>query len=238
MENYAIEIFKNVLEQNNIEFTVDIKNKLDVYYKMLIEYNEKINLTAITDYSEVFIKHFTDSALFCAHYKSNASLCDIGTGAGFPGLLLKIIRPDLKVTLVDSLNKRILFLNDVIKNLELNDINCLHFRAEDLEFKSKYLNSFDYVVARAVAQMPTLTEYCLPYVKVGGQFIAYKSDNIAEELKLANKCISSLGGKLNNVAEISLTSDIIRKFIIIDKVNLTDKKYPRDMNKPRLKPLI
>ncbi len=238
MENNAIELLESVLRENNIVFNDDIKNKLDVYYQMLIDYNEKINLTAITKYDDVYIKHFTDSALFSAHYKTNASVCDIGTGAGFPGLLLKIIRPDLNVTLVDSLNKRIIFLNDVIKKLNLNGIQCLHYRAEDIEFKNKYLNSFDYVIARAVAQMPTLTEYCLPYVKVGGQFIAYKSDNIEDELNNAKKCIHILGGKFKDIETVLLNEDIKRKFIIIEKINKCEQLYPRGMNKPRLKPLI
>ena len=238
MKNTGIDILKKILECNNIEYNDDIKYKLDIYFNMLIEYNEMFNLTAITDYDEVYIKHYADSAINCAYYKYNASLCDIGTGAGFPGLLLKIIRPDLNITLVDSLNKRISFLEKVIDKLKLTNVQCLHYRAEDIDFKTKYLNSFDYVVARAVAQMPTLVEYCLPYVKVGGQFIAYKGNNITEELSLANKSINILGGSLNSVLRFELVPDTERNLIIINKIKASDIKYPRNQNKPRLKPLI
>lgn len=234
----VFDLIKRVLIDNNIEPSEDIFTKLDIYYNFLIEYNKSVNLTALTTFEDVYVKHFADCIAFSNIYKHGASLCDIGTGAGFPGIIIKIIRPDIKVTLVDSLNKRIVFLEALINKLALNDIYCLHYRAEDLEFKNKFLNKFDYVVARAVAAMPTLTEYCLPYVKTGGQFIAYKSNDIDIECNSAKKCINILGGKLFEIMNYKLTDEINRSAIVINKTTKTDFKYPRGLNKPRLNPII
>ena len=231
-------IIERVLKDNNIIPTQDIFDKLNKYYHYLIQYNSNVNLTAITEYSDVYIKHFADCIAFSHLYKLDATVCDIGTGAGFPGVVLKIIRPDLKVTLVDSLNKRVVFLEQLIKLLGLKDIQCLHYRAEDIDFKNRYLNKFDYVVARAVAQMPTLTEYCLPYVKVGGQFIAYKSSDTNNEVELAENCIHTLGGSNKGCKFYQLTQDLNRKVIVIAKIKESDKKYPRGQNKPRLSPIL
>lgn len=237
IENEVIEILRKVLKDNNIELNDDMLYKFETYYNFLLDYNSKVNLTAITERSAVYIKHFTDSAAFAKFFNKNAQICDIGTGAGFPGVVLKIVRPDLKLTLVDSLNKRVTFLNELIVKLGLTDVSCLHYRAEDIEFKEKYLNSFDYVVARAVANMPTLTEYCLPFVKSGGQFIAYKSNDIKNELKSAEKCITMLSGKFNCCKTYQIDSDIMRTIVVIDKVTNTSHKYPRGQNKPRTNPI-
>ena len=235
--NNAIEQLCKVLIDNNIEVNDELLNKFKIYYEFLVEYNNNVNLTAITDFYDVYLKHFADSAAFASAFKKCASVCDIGTGAGFPGVVLKIIRPDLQITLVDSLNKRIVFLNELIKKLGLENITCLHYRAEDIEFKKRYLNSFDYVVARAVASMPTLSEYCLPYVKVGGQFVAYKSTNIDSEITESKNCISILGGKINKCITYQIEKNIIRTAVIVDKYKKTDFKYPRGQNKPRISPI-
>ncbi len=233
----VINKLKNTLLENEIEPTQDILDKYNKYYEYLIEYNKNVNLTSITSYEDVYIKHFVDSIINCKMYKKNATVCDIGTGAGFPGLALKIARPDLKVFLVDSLNKRIKFLQNVVDAFEIKDALCLHFRAEDVEFKQKFLNTFDYVISRAVASMPILTEYCLPFVKVGGQFIAYKSSDCENELNDARKCINLLGGGNINIIAINITQEIDRKLICITKISETSSKYPRGQNKPRVAPI-
>ena len=227
----------DILIENGIQPTADIFQKFESYYNMLIDYNQKVNLTAITDKNEVYVKHFADSLLGIKNYKYGATVCDIGTGAGFPGIALKIARPDLKITLVDSLNKRILFLNSVIEALRLKDINAIHYRAEDVEFKKANLNLYDYVVARAVAQMNTLTEYCLPFVNVGGKFIAYKSQNIDSEIKQAKNCIKMIGGKLHSIENFKLFNFYERNLVIVDKISKTSTLYPRDKNKPKTQPL-
>lgn len=190
------------------KITANMINQFESYYNLLIEWNEKINLTAITQKDEVYVKHFIDCVYLAQYLKQNASVCDIGTGAGFPGIVLKIIRPDIKLYLVDSLNKRINFLQIVCDNLGLTDVKCIHARAEDVLFKNQYLNTFDYVVARAVARLNTLTEYCLPYVKVGGQFLAMKSVKADEELKEASSAIKILGGKFNCIENYILNNEM------------------------------
>lgn len=237
LENYE-ELVQNACDYAGIELNEDMLTKLDVYYKLLVEWNEKINLTAITEIDEVYKKHFADSIYGAKYIKQNATLCDIGTGAGFPALVLKIVRPDLKVTLVDALEKRIKFLQIVVEQLQLQNIQTLHFRAEDKLFKDTYLNSFDIVTARAVAKMCTLCEYCLPYVKVGGKFLAYKSDKIDEELVESNKAIKMLGGNEYRVRKYNLDEQTIRYLVEIDKIKPTNVKYPRGANKPRLQPLL
>lgn len=212
--------------------------QFDEYYHLLTEWNEKINLTAITEQNEVYLKHFADSVFGAKLIKPNATLCDIGTGAGFPAVVLKIVRPDLKVTLVDALDKRIKFLNEVIAKLGLKDITALHFRAEDKAFKDKYLNKFDAVTARAVARMATLTEYCLPFVKVGGNFIAYKSDKIEDELNESKKVISLLGGEIKLVEKYMLDEETTRLLVVVNKVAPTSAKYPRNKNKAKLQPIL
>lgn len=228
----------NACEQSNIGLTEQILDQLEGYYNLLVEWNEKINLTAITQKNDVYLKHFADSIYGAKLLKKGATLCDIGTGAGFPALVLKIVRSDLKVTLVDALEKRIKFLNEVINKLGLSDVTTLHFRAEDKLFKDKYLNYFDVVMARAVARMATLTEYCLPFVKIGGKFIAYKSDKIEDELKESNKAIPMLGGKMIKTHIYDLDTDTKRWLVEIEKVKNTDKKYPRDKNKPKNNPIL
>lgn len=228
---------KIACEEANITLTQEMLDKFDKYFTLLVEWNEKINLTAITERKDVYIKHFADSVYGARLLKNNATLCDIGTGAGFPAVVLKIVRPDLKITLVDALDKRVKFLNLILESLNLDGIEALHFRAEDRVFKEKYLNSFDYVTARAVANMSTLSEYCLPFVKVGGSFLAYKSDKVEDEVNSSLNAIAILGGKLKKIHTYKLDSETTRTIVEIEKLKPTDKKYPRDMNKPKLKPL-
>lgn len=210
------------------------------YYEMLVEWNGFMNLTAITEYDEVMKKHFIDSISLIKAYDVNkpASVIDVGTGAGFPGLALKIAYPNLQVTLLDSLNKRIQFLNEVIEKLGLTGVETIHGRAEDFAKPGKLREKFDLCVSRAVANLSTLSEYCLPFVKVGGQFISYKSEKITEEMTAAENAIRILGGKVVNQVEFQLPdSDIYRNLFVIEKVKDTPKKYPRKAGLPSKEPL-
>lgn len=210
------------------------------YYEILVEWNEFMNLTAITDFDEVMLKHFVDSMALGKGIKAEEqhSLIDVGTGAGFPGIPLKIVYPHLEVVLLDSLNKRVKFLNAVIEKLGLAGIRAVHGRAEDFARQAGYRESFDVSVSRAVANLASLSEYCLPYTKVGGYFVPYKSGNIDEELKEGEKAVQILGGKTEKVVKFSLPeSDIERSLVVIKKVKETGKKYPRKAGLPAKEPL-
>ena len=213
-------------------------NKFDKYYSFLVTENEKYNLTAITDKDDVYIKHFADSLLGLEYIQEDATVCDIGTGAGFPGIVLKIFKPNIKLYLVDSVNKKIEFLDYLIKELDLDNINTIHARVEDKEFKDKYLNYFDIVTARAVANIGTLTEYCLPFVKIGGKFIAYKTNEINNELNNNYQhIIEQLGGSSYSIFYKKLDNYAERSFVFVEKSANTSNKFPRGLNKPRISPL-
>ncbi len=230
------EEFINALKDLNINITDRILNDLDTYYKMLIDYNSHTNLTRITDENEVYLKHFYDSlTLVKAINLNNQTLLDIGTGAGFPGLVLKIVFPNLKVTLVDSLNKRITFLKSVIEKLNLRDVEVIHARAEEYILDKR--ESFDIVTSRAVANLNTLSELCIPFVKIGGCFISMKAD-AKEELESAKKAVKTLGGVLKDTIIFELPYAAgTRTLIKIEKLVKTSVKYPRKFSEIKKKPL-
>lgn len=238
--NYNLEKFKNGLQQLHIELSEKQMEQFLQYYEMLVEKNKVMNLTAITEFDEVVEKHFLDSVSLTQQLDLHQPLkvLDLGTGAGFPGIPLKIVFPELEITLMDSLNKRILFLQDVISSLQLENIEAVHGRAEEAARNKKYREGFDLCVSRAVANISTLSEYCLPFVKVGGSFISYKSSTIEDELEDGKKGIAILGGKVKDVYKFTLPdSELQRSFVIIEKEKKTPKAYPRKAGTPSKEPL-
>lgn len=234
------QIFENKLSELGITLTDEQKQQFDKFYELLVEWNKVMNLTGITEYEEVNEKHFVDSVSIVKAIDISKvdTVIDIGTGAGFPGIPLKIAFPHLKVVLLDSLNKRINFLNTVIDELGLTDIKTIHGRAEDYAKQSEYREKFDLCVSRAVANLSTLSEYCIPYVSVGGMFVPYKSGEIDEEVTNAKKAVHILGGKLEDVVKFQLPgSEIGRSFVKIKKIQNTTKKYPRKAGLPAKEPL-
>ena len=233
-------IFDIKLRKLGIVLTEKMKEQFDRYFELLVEWNRMMNLTGITDYNEVNEKHFLDSLAIVKvqDMEMISTVIDIGTGAGFPGIPLKIVYPHLKVTLLDSLNKRIKFLNCVIQELALEDISALHGRAEDFAKKGEYRERYDLCVSRAVANLATLSEYCLPYVKRNGLFVSYKAGEIEEELCKSEKAVSVLGGKIEKVEKFCLPeSDISRSFVMIRKDRSTPGRFPRKAGLPSKEPL-
>lgn len=240
MKKYDTSQFEKDLAELGIELTDRQIEKFLLYYEMLVEWNGFMNLTAITEYDEVMKKHFIDSLSLIKAYdlSQEKKVIDIGTGAGFPGLVLKIAFPQLEITLLDSLNKRIQFLDAVIQNLSLTGVETVHGRAEDFAKPGKLRECFDLAVSRAVSNLSTLSEYCLPFVKQGGYFISYKSEKISEETEAAKNAITLLGGKIRKQVDFTLPdSDIYRNFLLIEKVTATPKKYPRKAGLPSKEPL-
>ena len=243
LDKYNLQQFYKDLRELHITLSdIQIEQFL-TYYEMLIEKNQAVNLTAITDFDEVLKKHFIDSlslvkACDLNRNDTKISLIDIGTGAGFPGIPLKIAFPNLNITLIDSLNKRVDFLNDVIDTLELSQINAIHGRAEDYAKPEQLREKYDLCVSRAVANLSVLAEYCLPYVKVGGKFISYKSEKVTEEINDAEYAIGILGGKIEEQFAFTLPdSDIYRNLVVIEKISETPLKYPRKAGTANKKPL-
>lgn len=236
--DYNLEKFEAGLEELHITLSDHQKKQFLTYYEMLIEKNKVMNLTAITEFDDVIEKHFLDSLSLCRvmDFKSELFILDMGTGAGFPGIPLKIAFPHLKMVLADSLNKRILFLNDVIGELGLNDIVAVHARAEEMGREKQYREKFDLCVSRAVANLTSLSEYCIPFVKIGGKFIPYKSGDIEDEVRLANKAVSILGGNIEEVYKFDLYEQK-RSFVIIQKIKNTSGFYPRKAGTPTKEPL-
>lgn len=236
--NYNTTKFINDLKAIGIELSDEQLEQFLTYYEMLIEKNKVMNLTAITDFDEVLEKHFEDSLslIQAVDLEKSQTVMDLGTGAGFPGIPLKIAFPNLQITLADSLNKRILFLDDVIRELGLTGIDTVHGRAEDLAKNSDYREKFDLCVSRAVANLSTLSEYCLPFVKIGGKFISYKAGECDEEVAASKSSVFLLGGKISDIKKFEL-GESGRAFVIIDKVSGTPKKYPRKAGTPSKDPL-
>lgn len=240
MNNYNTLQFEKDLKAMNITLSDKQIEQFLIYYEMLVEWNEVMNLTAITEYEEVMKKHFLDSITLNQAFDvtKECTVIDVGCGAGFPGLALKIAYPNLKITLLDSLNKRINFLNAVIDKLGLTDIETIHGRAEDFAKAGKLRETFDVAVSRAVANLSTLSEYCLPYVKVGGYFIPYKSEKVRSEIEAAGKALSILGGSLENKIEFTLPdTDYYRNLLLIKKNKPTPNKYPRKAGLPSKEPI-
>ena len=233
-------LFDEKLSALGITLTENQYEQFDKYYELLVEWNKVMNLTGITEYEEVNEKHFIDSLsiVIVVDISKVNTIIDIGTGAGFPGIPLKIAFPHLKITLLDSLNKRIKYLNTVIENLGLEDIQTIHGRAEDFARKEEHREQYDIAVSRAVANLSTLSELCIPYVKIGGMFIPYKSGEIEEEVKEAQTAIKILGARKKEIIKFTLPgSDINRSFVKIEKVKNTGKKFPRKAGLPGKEPI-
>lgn len=238
IEEFSKELTK-LASKIEIELSLDETEKLYKFMCLLLEWNEKINLTAITEPEDIILKHFVDSITIKKYIKSENKVLDMGTGAGFPGIPLKIISSDTYFTLVDSLNKRIIFLNEVCDKLKLNKIENIHSRAEELAKNKKYREQYDVVTSRAVARLASLVEYMLPFVKVGGRCICMKGSNVDEELIEAKKAINVLGGEIEKVDKFLLpNSDIERNIVIIKKIKNTSCKYPRKPGTATKQPII
>lgn len=235
---YNVTHFLEELQAMGIEPTDNQLQQFLTYYEMLVEKNKVMNLTAITEFDEVMEKHFADSLSLVRVMNLNESISvmDMGTGAGFPGIPLKIAFPELKVTLADSLNKRVLFLKEVIQSLRLKEIEAIHGRAEDIARMKDYRERYDLCVSRAVANLSTLAEYCIPFVKIGGKFVSYKAGECDEEVVSAKSSIFLLGGKITDVKKFDL-GESKRAFVMIEKKEGTPKKYPRKAGMPAKNPL-
>ena len=230
--------FRKYLEKIEIDINDKQIEKFYKYMNLLLEWNKKINLTAITDYNEIILKHFVDSLTINKYIGKNNYIVDVGTGAGFPGVPLSIMNPTLKITLVDSLNKRLIFLQEVVKELNLKNIEIVHARAEEFGQNKNYREKFDIATSRAVANLATLSEYLVPLVKIGGKIISMKASNAKEEINDAQKAIEVLGGKIEKIEEFDLPeSDIGRTIIIIDKNKCTPAIYPRKAGTPANEPI-
>ena len=235
------ELFQATLEKENITLNAEQMKQFDQYLALLQEWNEKVNLTAITEEKEVYLKHFYDSATLAQHINFEdkvIKLCDVGSGAGFPSIPLKIMFPNIEVTIVDSLKKRINFLEILVDELGLDNVHLFHARAEDFGQDKAHRNKYDVVTARAVANLSVLAEFCLPITKIGGTFAAMKGSKALEELNDSKKAIKTLGGKTQDVASFELPYDAgERNVILIEKERKTPGKYPRTARTPKKHPL-
>lgn len=234
-QDYIYNYFKLIdMELSDLQVEQFIK-----YYDLLVSWNKVMNLTTIIEFKDVVIKHFIDSAYVAKYYDfNNLKVIDVGTGAGFPGIPLKILFPDMKILLLDSLNKRINFLNEVIDKLNLKDIKAVHSRAEDLGHNLEYREKFDIAISRAVANLSTLSEYCIPFIKENGRFLSYKSMNIGDEVNISKKALKILTSDIEEIHEYKLANtDIDRSVICIKKHDKLSLKYPRGSGKPSKDPL-
>lgn len=231
----------NIFSAYHISISEEQEKQLNKYYELLLEWNQKINLTAITEYDIVVQRHFLDSALLtaCNIYseKNAASVLDMGTGAGFPGIVLAILNPENTFTLVDSLKKRVDFLNIVIDNLQLVNVRTFHGRAEDYGKNPEFRSQFDFVVSRAVAELPLLLEYCIPFAKKNGYFVSYKGPKYQEEIQKSEHALQELGAEVENQTEFQIGDNEKRFLLFIRKLEETKQKYPRRAGMPKKKPL-
>ena len=229
---------KELSEKISIELNDIQVNKFYEYMNILLKWNERMNLTAITDPDEVIVKHFIDSITINNSFDNNKKIIDVGTGAGFPGIPLGIIRPDLNILLVDSLNKRINFLENVCTNLKIDNAKTLHARVEELGKNAKFREKFDYASSRAVAPLNVLLEYMLPFVKVGGYCVCMKGSNVIEEINTSEKALEILGGKIERIEEFTLPlTDIKRNIVLVKKIKNTPAKFPRKPGTPSKEPI-
>lgn len=239
----GLKIFYKGLEELDIELSKEQIDQFIKYYEMLVEKNKVMNLTAITEFNEVIVKHFIDSLALVKVVNKDVlskeiSIIDIGTGAGFPGIPLKIAFPNIKITLLDSLNKRINFLKEVSEELGFEGIDFIHGRSEDFGRNPQYREKFDMCVSRAVANLATLSEFCVPFVRVGGSFISYKAGDCGEEVKESMKAVEKMGGKITNQLEYMVpTSDLNRVLLFIEKEKATPKSFPRKAGTPAKEPI-
>ena len=239
--SYDLTLLRQACEEYRISLSEKQEHQFIQYYELLVEWNKVMNLTGITEFEEVLVKHFADSLSIAKGLDINKiqSCIDVGTGAGFPGIPLKIAFPHLKVTLLDSLNKRLNFLNEVISQLGLEKIETVHGRAEDAAKKPEYREQYDLSVSRAVSRLASLCEYCMPYVRPGGVFVSYKAEKASEELAEAKKAIAVMGGKLQKIVDFRLCgTDMERTLLVIKKEKNTPKKYPRKAGTPTREPIL
>ncbi|MBH0162281.1 16S rRNA (guanine(527)-N(7))-methyltransferase RsmG [Fictibacillus sp. 26RED30] len=235
-----IELFQTSLKEKGVQLSEKQLSQFETYYNLLVEWNEKMNLTAITEKEEVYLKHFYDSvtAGFYFNFKQDITVCDVGAGAGFPAIPLKIAFPEIKLTVVDSLNKRIGFLQHVVDELGLEEVSLYHDRAETFAHRPEFRQTFDLVTARAVARLSVLSELCLPLVKIGGHFLGMKGANLPEEVRDGEKAVKLLGGKVKDIHSFVLPiEESERNIIVIDKVKETPKKFPRKPGTPNKSPI-
>lgn len=231
------ELFEKEILKNKISLNINDYEKLYIYMKEIIEWNEKINVTAITDEEEFLVKHLIDSLTINRFVGSGKTLIDIGTGAGFPGIPIKIANPEMEVTLIDSVNKKLNVIRDVSEKLKLNKLNIIHTRAEDLAMQKEYREKFDFATTRAVSRLNTIAEYMLPFVKIGGEAICMKGPNVIEEIEESKNAIEILGGEITRVEKIVLDDEYERNIVVIAKKKSTPKQYPRGKGKPAKEPI-
>lgn len=234
--------FKTVLKQVFSKYDIELSDlqsvQFEKYYNMLVSWNEKVNLTSITEANDVIIKHFLDSCLCVNVFKEGSNLIDIGTGAGFPAVPVKILRPDLSICLVDSLQKRTKFLEELINELDLSGVEIIHSRSEQLGISTKYREKFDYCVSRAVAPLNILVEYCSPFVKVGGHVVCYKAKNLNDEMEISKNAFKQLNLKTDEILHYKIEEiESDRNILILSKTDKTPKQYPRRKNQPKIMPL-
>ena len=240
MKEYNLEGFERGLFELGIKLSEEQKTQFLQYYELLVEWNSFMNLTAITEFDQVITKHFLDSLSLVkvCDVAQAGRILDVGTGAGFPGIPLKIAFPEVEVVLLDSLNKRVKFLNEVIGQLGLSKITAIHGRAEDFARQKEYREQFDLVVSRAVANLSSLSEYCLPYVKVGGYFVALKGPGAQEEIAESKNAIATMGGKVEKVMQFCLPENSTRTIVVIRKISQTPTSFPRTAAKMAKKPIL